>query len=55
MKPLVQGAWRETRSIKLKLQSTRQLLVKSVKGHNDQMKKVHCNNLNCKLVYNTGI
>ena len=40
MKPLVHGALRETRTVKLKLQSTKQLLIKSVKGHDDQMKKV---------------
>ena len=44
MKPLVQGAWRETRAIKLKLQSTKQLITKSIKGHNEQMKKV-CTNI----------
>lgn len=38
MRPSIQAAGRETRTIKFKLQSTKQLLVKSIKSHNEQMK-----------------
>ena len=40
MKPVVQNLGQETRALKFKLQSTRNLLAKSIRNHNDQLQKV---------------
>ena len=49
MKPVIQTLGQETRALKFKLQSTRSLLGKSVKNHNEQMQKV-CNKNTMQLL-----